>query len=253
MESQQDKVGIVLAGGTGSRLFPLTYGVSKQLLPVYKQPMIYYPLKTLKDMGIREVLIIVASDLQKELFFRYLGNGSQFDMKFEYVIQLKPNGLAEAFIIGEKFINGRDVVLILGDNVLLQDGGKNELMNIKPNTIFTYKVSNPSAYGVARFTDNGELLEIVEKPQEFISNYAVIGLYCFTSDACDLAKQLKPSKRGELEIVDLISLINEKYGVTVKESPGIWFDCGTHDDLLECAELVRALDKRTTYDILLKE
>ena len=242
-------VGIILAGGAGTRLYPLTHGVSKQLLPVYNQPMIYYPLKTLMDMGISKILLIVASDLQRTLFHEYLGDGSKFGISLEYIVQPSPNGLAEAFILGEKFINGNNVTLILGDNVFLL----NEPIVAEPNTIFTYKVKNPSAYGVATLNVYGELGDIVEKPETFISDNAVVGLYVFDHFAPQLAKRIIPSKRGELEIVDLIKLYMAEDYVTVKEIDGVWFDCGTHDDLLECSEYVRALQKRTARDILLKQ
>jgi glucose-1-phosphate thymidylyltransferase len=244
-----DTVGIILAGGSGSRLYPLTLGVSKQLLSVYNQPMIYYPLKTLMDMGITKILIIVASELQKTLFLQYLGDGSKFGISLEYMIQLSPNGLAEAFILGEKFIKNDNVTLILGDNVFLL----NSPIVAEPNTIFTYKVKNPSAYGVATLDVYGELDEIIEKPDTFISDNAVVGLYVFDSTAAKLAKRIKPSKRGELEIVDLIKLYKDEDYVSVQEIDGVWFDCGTHDDLLECSEYVRALQKRTTRDILLRQ
>jgi glucose-1-phosphate thymidylyltransferase len=240
--------GIILSGGRGSRLFPLTLGVSKQLMPVYKQPMIFYPLKTLIDMGIKDILIIVASELQKTLFFEYLKDGKQFGVNIQYVVQEKPNGLAEAFIIGEEFIGDDDVTLILGDNVFLT----NNKIDAWTNNIFTYKVKDPSSYGVVK-TTNGYINKIVEKPKKFISNDAVVGLYVFTNTAIELAKKLKPSKRGELEIVDLILSMDLEEGVDVQEFDGVWFDCGTHDDLLECAEFVRALDKRTNCDIFLKE
>jgi len=244
-----DTVGIILAGGSGSRLHPLTLGISKQLLPVYNQPMIYYPLKTLMDMGITKILIIVASELQKTLFLQYLGDGSKFGIRLEYIIQLSPNGLAEAFILGEQFIKNDNVTLILGDNVFLLN---NPIM-AQPNTIFTYKVKNPSAYGVATLNEYGELDEIIEKPDTYISDNAVVGLYVFDSSAAKLAKKIKPSKRGELEIVDLIKLYKDEDYISVQEIDGVWFDCGTHDDLLECSEYVRALQKRTTRDILLKQ
>jgi glucose-1-phosphate thymidylyltransferase len=244
-----DTVGIILAGGSGSRLHPLTLGISKQLLPVYNQPMIYYPLKTLMDMGITKILIIVASELQKTLFLQYLGDGSKFGIRLEYIIQLSPNGLAEAFILGEQFIKNDNVTLILGDNVFLLN---NPIM-AQPNTIFTYKVKNPSAYGVATLNEYGELDEIIEKPDTYISDNAVVGLYVFDSSAAKLAKKIKPSKRGELEIVDLIKLYKDEDYVSVQEIDGVWFDCGTHDDLLECSEYVRALQKRTTRDIVLRQ
>ena len=200
-------------------------------------------------MGIHEVLIIVASKLQKQLFFEYLGDGSKFGVKLEYIIQENPNGLAEAFIIGEKFIGGDDVTLILGDNVFLT----NKKIETQQNAIFTYKVKNPSDYGVIKHDEHGNIEKIIEKPTEFVSNDAVVGLYVFSNMAISLAKKVKPSKRGELEIVDLIMLMDMYEGVYSQEFDGVWFDCGTHDDLLECSEFVRALDKRTTRDIFLKE
>ena len=239
--------GIILAGGRATRLGQLTLGISKQLLSVYKTPMIYFPLKTLIDMGIEDILIIVASELQLTLFKLYLEDGSKFGVNIHYEIQGQPNGLAEAFILGEKFIGKDDVTLILGDNILL-NGGK---LSPTPNSIYTYTVKDPSAYGVAELHDDGTLTSIVEKPKTFISDQAVIGLYVFDNSCVELAKKVKPSARGELEIVDLIKLIHEESGVTVRPFSGVWFDCGTFDDLLECGEFVRALDKRTTSDIFL--
>ncbi len=241
--------GIILAGGKGTRLYPLTVGVSKQLLSVYKQPMIYYPLKTLIDMGIKEILIIVASYEQQIIFERYLGDGSKYGVDLTYIIQCNANGLSEAFILGENFIGKDNVTLILGDNIILSE----KKINPQPNTIFTYKVRDPSSYGVVQFDDFGYIKKLVEKPTEYISDDAVIGLYIFTNSAVELAKQVTPSARGELEIVDLIRMMNIKEGVNVEEINGFWFDCGTHDDLLECSEFVRALDKRTTRDIFLTE
>ncbi len=237
--------GIILAGGKGSRLYPLTYGVSKQLLPVYKQPMIYYPLKTLIDMGIKEILIIVASSSQERLFEEYLGYGEDYGVSISYIVQYNPNGLAEAFILGEEFIGDDDVTLILGDNIIITE------YKIRPlaNTIFTYTVKDPSAYGVVTLDENGMIRSLIEKPSSFVSDKAIIGLYIFTNKAVELAKRIKPSPRGELEIVDLINLMDIEEGVNVDEVKGFWFDCGTHDDL--CAEFVRALDKRTTRDIFL--
>ena len=248
MKSIKNMCGVILAGGTGSRLFPLTWGISKALLPVYQQPMIFYPLKTLIDMGIKDILIIIASDLQYKLFYAYLGNGSKFGVNLEYIIQDKPNGLPEAFILGEYFIGKSDVTLILGDNIFLTD----KPIHAKPNTIYTYKVKNPEAYGVASLK-KGKLYDIVEKPKSYVSDDAVVGLYIFSSFACTLAKNLRPSDRGELEIVDLIKRLNWHEGVSTKEFSGVWFDCGTPDDLLECGEFVRALTRRTSRDILLKE
>ncbi len=242
--------GIILAGGKGTRLYPLTKGISKQLLPVYKQPMIYYPLKTLIDMGIKDILVIVSSVLQLTLFKQYLGEGDDYGVKLTYKIQNEPKGLADAFIVGEEFIGEDDVTLILGDNVFLTPYPVSPV----PNTIFTYKVKNPQAYGVVTTNEDGWITNLVEKPKTFVSNDAVVGLYVFTNLAVEMAKKVVPSyDRGELEIVDLIRLLDEAEGVCVEPMDGVWFDCGTPDDLLECAEFIRALDKRTFHDILLKE
>lgn len=249
MKEETNMVGIVLAGGTGSRLFPLTFAIAKSLLPVYKQPMIYFPVKTLIDMGIKDILIIVSHPLMENLFYEYLGNGSRFGVNIQYHIQHQPRGLAEAFILGESFIGDNDVTLILGDNVFLT----NSKLETQPNTIFTYKVKDPSAYGVVKCDDEGNIEQLVEKPTSFISNDAVVGLYVFTNLAVKLAKTIKPSYRNELEIVDLIKAMDYEEGVGVSDFNGVWFDCGSHDDLLECAEFVRALDKRTNNDIFLKE
>lgn len=236
--------GIVLAGGKGTRLYPLTHSISKQLLPVYNKPMIYYPLQTLKSMGITEILIIVADQLQHNLFQEQLKDGSEYGLQLTYAIQSAPNGLPEAFIIGEKFIGDSDVVLVLGDNVFIT----NTPLKAAPNTIFTYSVQNPAAYGVVEVRDN-KLVRIVEKPKEFISNDAVVGLYSFTNAAVRLAKELKPSSRNELEIVDLIRNLDKLEGVNIHKLDGFWFDCGTHQDLLECANLIEAIEHRTTQII----
>jgi len=242
--------GIVLAGGRGTRLYPLTHTISKQLLPVYNKPMIYYPLQTLKDMGITEILIITADPQQCRLFQDQLKDGAQYGLKLEYAIQDRPGGLPEAFIIGEHFIGvNEDVALILGDNVFIT----NKEFKAEANTIFTYKVKNPSAYGVAEVDEKGNLVRIVEKPEEYISDTAVVGLYVFTHAAISLAKGLEPSKRGELEIVDLISKLNEEEGLSIQELDGFWFDCGNHDDLLECANLVKAIEHRTNKKVGLHE
>jgi len=242
--------GIVLAGGKGTRLYPLTHTISKQLLPVYNKPMIYYPLQTLKDMGVTEILIITADPQQCRLFQDQLKDGAQYELKLEYAIQEKPGGLPEAFIIGEHFIGvNDDVALILGDNVFIT----NKELKAEANTIFTYKVKNPSAYGVAELDDQNNLIRIVEKPSEYISDTAVVGLYVFTHAAIGLAKSLKPSSRGELEIVDLISKLNDEEGLSIQELDGFWFDCGNHDDLLECANLVKAIEHRTNKKVGLHE
>lgn len=241
--------GIILAGGKGTRLHPLTKTISKQLLPVYNKPMIYYPLQTLKDIGINEILIITADKQQRELFQRQLKHGEDFKLKIGYAIQENPNGLPEAFIIGEDFIGDDDVTLILGDNVFIT----HTQHQATPNTIYTYKVKNPSAYGVAETDDHGKLINIVEKPKEYVSDKAVVGLYVFTNTAVKIAKQLTPSTRGELEIVDLIRELNKVEDLKIKELDGFWFDCGTHNDLLDCANLIATIEHRTNKIVGLSE
>jgi glucose-1-phosphate thymidylyltransferase len=200
-------------------------------------------------MGIREILIITADAQQCRLFQNQLKHGEAYQLKIEYAIQEKPSGLPEAFIIGEDFIGDDDVTLILGDNVFIN----NSKIEAIPNTIYTYKVKNPSAYGVAEIDDNNKLIKIVEKPTEYVSDNAVVGLYVFTNIAIDLAKKLTPSERGELEIVDLIKKIDDAEGVNVQEFEGFWFDCGTHNDLLDCANLVATIEHRTNKIIGLSE
>lgn len=231
--------GIILAGGKGTRLYPSTYAISKQLLTVYNKPMIYYPVQTLIDMGIEEILIITADSTQCELFkeqFRDI----YVNAKITFAIQETPGGIPEAFIIGETFIGDDDVALILGDNVIITS----QKLTAKANTIYTYEVNNPHAYGVA-VVEDGKLVKIVEKPKTHISDSAVIGLYVFSNLAIEIAKELKVSDRNELEIVDLIAEINKRQGLNIEELDGFWFDCGTHDDLLECANLVKAIERRT--------
>lgn len=242
--------GIILAGGKGTRLYPLTHTISKQLLPVYNKPMIYYPLQTLKSMGISEILIITADHQQCRLFQDQLKTINSAELQLSYTVQETPRGLPEAFIIGEQFIgDGEGVVLILGDNVFIT----NSELKAKPNTIFTYKVKDPSAYGVAKLDENNNLIDIVEKPKNYISDDAVVGLYVFTKRSIDIAKKLKPSSRNELEIVELISKLNEEEGLSVEELDGFWFDCGNPDDLLECANLIKAIEHRTNKKVGLYE
>jgi len=236
--------GICLAGGFGTRLSPTTKVISKQLHCVYNKPMVYYPIKTLVDMGIKDILIIVADLMQYKLFQDQLVHLEKEGINVKFKIQYEPGGIPEAFIIGEEFIGEDDVTLILGDNVIITPNK----LEAKPNTIFTYRVDKPEAYGVA-VVENKKLVSIVEKPKEFVSDTAVIGLYAFSNSAVRLAKQLTRSARNELEIVDLISILNETEGVTVEELDGFWFDCGTHDDLLDCANLVRAIEQRTNKRI----
>lgn len=240
------KKGIVLAAGLATRLYPITRTISKQLLPIYKKPVIAYPLQTLKEMGYQDILIINADEEQQKQFKILLGDGSNFDLNLSYAIQDKPRGLVDAFIVGEEFIKDADeICLILGDNIII---GNSPILPL-PNTIYTYKVKDPSAYGVVVTNENGLIEKIVEKPKEFISDDAVIGLYVFSNEAVEMAKKVTPSARGELEIVDLIRMMNEKEGVNVEQLDGFWFDIGDHDSLLDCANLVRTIDKRSNHAI----
>ena len=233
--------GICLAGGRGTRLYPLTHCISKQLLPVYNKPMIYYPLDTLKSMGIKDILIITADPQQCRLFEDQLKDGKHYGLNLSYTVQSSPRGLPDAFIVGRDFIGDDDVALILGDNVFITS----ECIEAKPNTIFTYKVKQPESYGVVKLTDKGYINLLVEKPTEFISNDAVVGLYVFDNNVVHVAKTLSPSNRGELEIVDLITAMDNVARVNVQQLDGFWFDCGTHEDLLSCANLVHAIEERT--------
>jgi glucose-1-phosphate thymidylyltransferase len=240
------KKGICLSGGNGTRLHPLTKTTSKQLLPIYNKPVISFPLQTLKDMGYIDILIINASEDQQKQFKILLGDGSKFGLNLSYAIQDSPKGLVDAFIVGEEFIKEADeICLILGDNVIIG----NSPIHPQPNTIYTYKVKDPSAYGVVETDENDNIIRIVEKPKEFISEDAVIGLYVFSNEVVDMAKKVKPSARGELEIVDLIRLMNDKEGVGVEKLDGFWFDVGTFSSLLDCANLVRTIDERSNHSI----
>ena len=248
--------GIILAGGSGTRLYPITKGVSKQLLPLYDKPMIYYPLSVLMLAGIKEILIISNPEFIDN-FQMLFGDGKHIGLNIEYKIQEKPNGLAEAFLIGEEFVGEDDVCLVLGDNVFFGHGLtevlKNAVENTKKNkaTVFGYYVNDPQRYGVVEFDDNGQVISIVEKPKNPKSNYAVVGLYFYPNDVVQKAKKVQPSDRGELEI----TTINEMYlgenrlQVELLGRGYAWFDTGTHDSLLDAGNFIRTIEKRTGLKI----
>ena len=246
--------GIILAGGSGTRLYPITKAISKQLMPIYDKPMIYYPLSVLMLAGINEILIITTPEDQAS-FIRLLGDGSELGCRFEYVVQEVPNGLAQAFVLGADFIDGDKSALILGDNIFYGSGLSGlvqESVNIEKGArVFAYQVQDPQRYGVVEFDENGKVISLEEKPEKPKSKFAVPGLYFYDERVCELAANLEPSARGEYEITDL----NRKYLEMGQLSVGImqrgtaWLDTGTFDSLADASEFVRVIEKRQDYKI----
>lgn len=240
--------GIVLAGGSGTRLHPLTLAISKQLMPIYDKPMVYYPISTLMMAGIREILIITTPH-DNELFRRLLGDGSQFGCRFEYTVQEVPNGLAQAFVLGESFIDGDAAALVLGDNIFYGNRmGKllKENANPKGGVVYAYHVSDPERYGVVEFNDEMQAISIEEKPSKPKSNYAVPGLYFYDNRVCEIAKNLTPSARGEYEITDINRVYLEmgELSVSVLDRGTAWLDTGTFESMMQASQYVQVIEDR---------
>ncbi|MCF8603174.1 glucose-1-phosphate thymidylyltransferase RfbA [Gordonia sp. HY442] len=249
--------GIILAGGTGSRLHPITQGVSKQLVPVYDKPMIYYPLSTLMLAGVREVLVVTAPH-DRASFEHLLGDGSQFGIHITYTVQPEPEGLAQAFVLGADHIGDDTVALVLGDNIFYGPGLGNQLRGfgeVDGGAIFAYRVADPSAYGVVEFDDEGRAISLAEKPARPASRYAVPGLYFYDNDVIEIASKLRPSERGEYEITDVNAeyLRRDKLNVTVLQRGTAWLDTGTVDSLLDASNFVRTVEQRQGLKIAVPE
>ena len=249
MKSDYKKKGIILAGGSGTRLYPVTQAISKQLMPVYDKPMVYYPLSTLMLSGIREVLLI-STPRDTPRFAELLGDGDKWGMSIQYAVQPHPGGLAESFIIGKEFLDGKDSALILGDNIFYGHE-LSELLGRANNrqdgaSVFAYHVHDPERYGVVEFDEQQRAISMEEKPTEPKSNYAVTGLYFYDSQVCDIAADISPSNRGELEITDINKryMLQEQLNVEIMGRGFAWLDTGTHDSLLEASSFISTLQKR---------